>query len=221
VGTGYGVQGTDRVTCRSSEQPAPYPIPDPPTPAPRPIPLATRLPAPDHDLHDGPDVVAVVSAPSEEGVEASALRLGCQLAERGGPLASQSLEDRTGIDCFVRKHFTDRAIGDGPVHSATGEVQAHATRRGASADNLCPRQLSGIGGVIQQTDRSQPSDRCLDLCRWPSSLHEPSPKLVGRVRTGAQHGERAVVGRAAYSGRSRPTRANGTPSWAAAHWLNA
>src|SRR3954468_23302929 len=64
-------------------------------------------------VHRMPDVVAVVTAPREEGVEPPTLHHGIELGERSELLAGRLLDDDTLIDLFLLEHRGDRGIGDG------------------------------------------------------------------------------------------------------------
>src|SRR5690348_8978578 len=93
--------------------------------------------------HRSCDIVAVISAPREKGVEAAALGGGVQALQGFELLSGYPLEAVLFIDVLLGEDVRERGLGDLARDSTARELLLHATAREAGTEELGPSELAG------------------------------------------------------------------------------
>src|SRR5687768_3427020 len=158
------------------------------------VPLLPIRPVIEHGGDGAPDLVAVIAAAREEGVEPATLRPGVEPAERPEPLPCQSLGGGGLVHLLLAPDLSHRLVGRLAVDASAGELLADAAARCTRPQRLRARQRARVRPVVHQPLLHQAGDGRLGTRRLDALLHQAAPQLGGRARPEVEEVERAIVG---------------------------
>ncbi len=140
------------------------------------------------------DVVRIETAARKVRIESASPCCSVEICQRRRPPAHGIVQDRRDIDGVLGHDVLQCRSRRLPIHAPSREFTLYARRCGAASGQPSPRELAGVGAIVEQADIDETEDGRIDYCRWMSSPSKPLTKLSRRAGAPLEHPKCILIG---------------------------